>query len=261
MDFDDPRAHNRYNREDIDPDWKNLWTGKWNVTGKRVTELGCGGGTYCRALAAMGAHVTGVDASSTQLETAQTTSQGWGITFKLADAADTELSDESQDVVIMRALIHHLSDPLPVLRETARILHPGGWAVIQDRTVEDCMLPFSPEHLRGHLFEFEPRLLDFERKRRYSVHQVCRAFKQAGFTAISHHSFWETRRTFPTFDALRQDFLNRNNRSILEAFDDQGLYRLTASLIRRLQKVGETPPIRDRDRWTVWKGQKSGNHC
>lgn len=253
--FDDPSNRDLYNRTEAGPDWQQIWTGVIHLKGKYVTELGCGGGTYCRTMATMGAHVIGVDASAPQLETARSNSED-AIRWIQADAAATGLPHNSQDIVLMRTLIHHLPSPVPVLRETVRILRPGGWAVIQDRTLADCLLPFTPGHLRGYLFEYFPHLAEVERKRRFSHEQVLDAMNQAGLVWLHHRHLWETRNRFPSIAALNHDFLSRQNRSILHQLSDEQLLAFTRSLVKRLQKEGVTFPIPDGDRWTLWMGQK-----
>lgn len=49
-----------------------------------------------------------------------------GIEYVAASIADTGLEPDSADLVISRALMEHVDDPLAVFRETKRILVPGG---------------------------------------------------------------------------------------------------------------------------------------
>ncbi|MFK5997477.1 MAG: class I SAM-dependent methyltransferase [Rhodobacterales bacterium] len=59
-----------------------------NVAGKRVLDVGCGAGSTSRALAALGADVTGVDVSKDLLALAK---QAGGADYILADAASAPL--------------------------------------------------------------------------------------------------------------------------------------------------------------------------
>jgi SAM-dependent methyltransferase len=96
------------------------------------------------------ATVTGVESSRPILDEARS-SHGHlpGVTFRLGDAAATGLPDSWADVVLERALVHHVPDLAAVVTEAARLLRPGGVLLIQDRTPADVAQPGSATHPRG----------------------------------------------------------------------------------------------------------------
>ncbi|QKI83801.1 class I SAM-dependent methyltransferase [Kroppenstedtia eburnea] len=68
-------------------------------------------------------------------------------------AEQTGLPDGSFHLLLIRAVTHHLRNLSPCFHEAARVLRPGGMLLIQDRTPADCLLPATPDHLRGFIFE------------------------------------------------------------------------------------------------------------
>ena len=54
------------------------------------------------------------------------------IELHLADARNLDFADGSFDVVFSNTILHHLTDPRPVLREAARLLRAGGALLIRD---------------------------------------------------------------------------------------------------------------------------------
>jgi SAM-dependent methyltransferase len=99
-------------------------------------DAGCGSGTFSRMLLTNGARaVIGVDGSSGMIAQAQ----GLSVKEKLDDNAKfmevggleaLPLQDEAFDGVICFSVMEYLPDPEASLRELARILKPGGRAVI-----------------------------------------------------------------------------------------------------------------------------------
>ncbi len=86
--------------------------------GTRVLDLGCGAGGFARAAVERGAQVLGVDADPSAVRAAAAAVPD--ATFIVADAHD--LGDpESFDVSAAVQLLAHVTDPVLVLREAARV--------------------------------------------------------------------------------------------------------------------------------------------
>lgn len=239
----------------VDPDWQAAMRGIVDPAGRRVADIGCGGGLYSLAWAGMGAaEVAGVDFSAAMVGTARRAAAGAPrIAVRQGTAEATGLPDEAFDIVFQRALIHHLDDPSPAFAEAWRILRPGGRLVVQDRTLQDVAVPGSAEHIRGWLFEIFPRLLGIEAARRPEGGAVLAAMAAAGFGDGRSFELWETRRIHADRDGLAGDLRARTGRSLLHDLDDAELGRLAAEIVRRLPAQGT---IRERDRWTVWTAVK-----
>lgn len=255
IDFHDQRNAQTYAQRGVDKSWVEAVTALVAPQGKRVADIGCGGGIYSKAWAELGASwVIGVDFSAVMLGAARATCNGLpNVSFVQGDALATGLPDASADIVFERALLHHLSDIPAAAREAARILVPGGVYLAQDRTPEDMHLPGSPENIRNYFHERFPCLLDVELRRRPRGEDVRAALGQAGFTNIGERTFWEVRRAYPDADALAADLAARVDRSILHELSDAELAELIAYVRARLPATG---PIMDSSRWTLWSGTR-----
>ena len=104
-----------------------------------VLELGCGTGVVARALASRAGFsgpITGVDQSRVLLDAARrlAAEEGVGerIEFRVGDAHALDLPDASFDVAIANTLVSHVTDPVAVLEEAARVVRPGGVVVVFD---------------------------------------------------------------------------------------------------------------------------------
>jgi SAM-dependent methyltransferase len=96
--------------------------------GKDVVDIGCGGGALVRALAARGAHVTGIEISPEQLAPALAADDGGDGRYLVGRAEEIPLPDGSVDVAVFMRSLHHVSiaGMLPALREARRVLRPRG---------------------------------------------------------------------------------------------------------------------------------------
>jgi ubiquinone/menaquinone biosynthesis C-methylase UbiE len=250
IDFHSESNRGTYARRDADTGWADTMTALVDPVGRRVADIGCGGGIYSQAWRALGASdVVGVDFSGQMVADARERSAGQsGLAFQQGDAAATGLAPASRDIVFQRALIHHLKSYEPAFAEARRVLVPGGQLIVQDRTPADVELPGSREHLRGWFFERFPKLLAIETGRRPSTDVVEQAMQVTGFTGVRKRTLWEVRRTYATGEELERDLAARTGRSILHALDDGELQALIAFIRER---IGE-PPIVEKDRWTIW---------
>lgn len=256
IDFSHPKNKNSYATRTASPEWKQRVRAILDPRGMNVADIGCGGGIYSRALAEMGARVTGVDPSPVMLEAAREQSDSCPqIRWVQGSAEQTGLPDGSFHLLLIRAVTHHLRNLSPCFHEAARVLRPGGMLLIQDRTPADCLLPATPDHLRGFIFEMYPGLKEKESKRRHPAIEVRQALRATSFSLSSEQHLWETRLIHRNLKDLEQDILQRRGRSILHELNDEELHRLARHIRRRLTAAGVTADIPDRDRWTLWLGR------
>ncbi len=74
-----------------------------------VLEIGCGTGTFARALAARSNHVLGVDLSPEMIRLAREKSKHTSnLEFQVADICDWEVEREQFDCIASIATLHHL---------------------------------------------------------------------------------------------------------------------------------------------------------
>jgi SAM-dependent methyltransferase len=90
----------------------------------RTLDLGCGEGRLARDLAALGHDVAGVDSSPTLIAAARDAAPG--MELHLADAAALPFADASFGLVVAFMSLHDFDDLDGAVRETARVLSPGG---------------------------------------------------------------------------------------------------------------------------------------
>lgn len=101
------------------------------LAGKRVLDVGCGGGILSEAMAARGAQVTGIDLSDKALKVAQLHLLESGRQVEYRKVAVEALAQEqpgSFDVVTCMEVLEHVPDPASQVQACARLLEPGGHA-------------------------------------------------------------------------------------------------------------------------------------
>ena len=99
------------------------------LAGKRVLDVGCGGGILAEAMAARGARVTGIDLSEKSLRVAelhlvQSKAQ---VSYEYATAEDYAGRHAGAfDVVTCMELLEHVPEPAAMVAACARLVRPGG---------------------------------------------------------------------------------------------------------------------------------------
>jgi 2-polyprenyl-6-hydroxyphenyl methylase / 3-demethylubiquinone-9 3-methyltransferase len=102
------------------------------LAGKRVVDVGCGGGILSESLARCGAAVTGLDLSEKALGVARLHAEenGVAVDYRLESAEDFAAREQhSFDVVCCMEMLEHVPDPATTVAACARMLKPGGVAV------------------------------------------------------------------------------------------------------------------------------------
>jgi ubiquinone/menaquinone biosynthesis C-methylase UbiE len=104
-----------------------------------ILALGCGTGVEVRELLrrpSFAGRITALDISPVLIAKAQKFTQGESIPdpvdWRVGDAQALDLPDASFDLVLAHTLVSHVPDPERVVREIARVVRPGGTAVILD---------------------------------------------------------------------------------------------------------------------------------
>ena len=122
----------------------------------QVLEVGCGTGAMVRFLAHrsdFSGKAFGVDQSPLFIEAARRFAQEEGIgnrvEFRVGDAHGLDFLPATFDAAIAHTLISHVTEPITVLREMARVVRPGGTVAIFDGDYASLTYAF-PDHDLGH---------------------------------------------------------------------------------------------------------------
>ncbi len=99
------------------------------LAGKRVVDVGCGGGILAESIAKKGANVTGIDLSEKALKVADLHSleSGVPVRYEYIAAEDLAAREPGQyDVVSCMEMLEHVPDPAAVVKACATLVKPGG---------------------------------------------------------------------------------------------------------------------------------------
>ena len=116
---------------DINPLRLHWIDGSAGLAGKRVLDVGCGGGILSEAMSGLGASVTGIDLSDRALQVAELhlLESKANVTYrKAAVEALAQEQPASFDVVTCMEVLEHVPQPAEHVAACARLLKPGGRA-------------------------------------------------------------------------------------------------------------------------------------
>ncbi len=100
------------------------------LNGRRVLDVGCGGGILAEAMAARGAEVFGVDLAQRSLKVAELHALESGASVRYEEISAESLAEREPsnfDVVTCMEMLEHVPDPALTVRACARLVKPGGW--------------------------------------------------------------------------------------------------------------------------------------
>ena len=100
-----------------------------NLEGKKVVDIGCGGGILAESISKCGADTTGIDLSEKALKVAELHALEVGAKLTYRSIAAEALADEQPeqyDVVTCMEMLEHVPDPASVVRACAKLCKPGG---------------------------------------------------------------------------------------------------------------------------------------
>lgn len=100
------------------------------LAGKKVLDVGCGGGILTEAMATHKADVTGIDLAEKSLKVARLHSleSGVPVNYQMISAEAHAAEAAGQyDVVTCMEMLEHVPDPASIIRACSTLVRPGGW--------------------------------------------------------------------------------------------------------------------------------------
>lgn len=197
------------------------------LAGRRVLDLGCGVGEYVRAFAARGAYALGCDIAAPRLAEAHRR----GAPGLLCAAGESlPFATATLDVVVLNEVLEHVHDDRATMREVARVLTPGGTAIV---FVPNRLYPFETHGVylrRRYIFGNVPLVNWLPRPLRnrlvpharvYGAREIERVTAASGLRLIDHSY------VYPGFDnvAARSPWLARLLRAACYRAEDSRVGR------------------------------------
>jgi 2-polyprenyl-6-hydroxyphenyl methylase/3-demethylubiquinone-9 3-methyltransferase len=100
-----------------------------SLKGKRILDIGCGGGILSESLALEGATVVGIDLAEAGLEVAKLhlLESGFDIDYQFISAEDLSDSEsESFDVITCLEMLEHVPDPSMIIKACSKLVKTNG---------------------------------------------------------------------------------------------------------------------------------------
>lgn len=101
-----------------------------SLNGKKIVDVGCGGGILAESMAVAGAQVTGIDLADKSLTVARLHSleSGVKVDYQSISAEDFAAQHAGQfDVVTCMEMLEHVPDPASIVQACSQMVKPGGW--------------------------------------------------------------------------------------------------------------------------------------
>ena len=100
-----------------------------SIKGKRILDVGCGGGILCESLALEGAEVVGIDLAKAGLEVAKLhlLESGLDVNYQKITAEEfAESNAETFDIVTCMEMLEHVPEPSSIIKSCSKLVKPQG---------------------------------------------------------------------------------------------------------------------------------------
>lgn len=162
--------------------WAKLIGSFSTRSGSIVLDMGAGTGMFATAMARWlpARAVAGIDPSAAMLAQARRAAVHPRVHYAAGAAEAIPARHQVFDLALLSRVIHHLPDRRACASELARVLRPGGTAVIRTTFRSNLDAP---------VYQYWPRLLEIDRKRFPGTSEVIADFSAADFTVTQLTSF------------------------------------------------------------------------
>lgn len=99
------------------------------INGKKIIDVGCGGGILCEAMANQGASVKGIDLAKKSLTVAKLHGLESGVNVDYEEISAEQIAarePEQYDIVTCMEMLEHVPDPASIIKACADLVKPGG---------------------------------------------------------------------------------------------------------------------------------------
>lgn len=177
-----------------------------------ILDLGCGVGRLSPALAErFGGMVFGVEPSSKMRSLAETAPHR-GVEYSAGEGARIPLDDHAADAVLMFLSFHHMPDRPAAVRETSRVLKPGGRVLLRG--------VFSDRLPDAWWASFFPGWQDIQARMFPTLDETISLFSAVG---LKPKAFVEVTETYSTSQAEAVERLRLRGISGFEHFSEEAL--------------------------------------
>lgn len=197
--------------------------GRFDLTGKRILEVGAGTGRDSDALAALGAEVWTLDYSEESLRL-MSDHLGGNVRILCGDALSLPVADDTFDIVFHQGLLEHFREPRLLLAENWRVLKPGGYALV------DVPQRFHYYTLLKHMLMFVDKwFAGWETE--FSVRELQALMAQEGFEIVDTYG----RNLYPPvwYRGVRRVLLRAGVRLPMQPYSFAGIRAFARSLLPR----------------------------
>ena len=167
---------------------------------QRALDIGCGEGKFTRGLTAFIGEVSGIDVKEKSILKARAAAQAEGakVDLRVGSADALPWPDAHFDVVIFSNSLHHMPDAAMAIAEATRALAPGGLLYVMEPVAA------------GHYHE-ATKFVNDETVVRTDAWIALNASLGAGLSRV-REILYRSRRVFESFDAWKEDQLDRDAR-------------------------------------------------
>jgi 2-polyprenyl-3-methyl-5-hydroxy-6-metoxy-1,4-benzoquinol methylase len=97
-----------------------------DLQGRRILDIGCGGGLLCEAMAARGARVIGIDPGADSIQVARQHRDSLDIDYRVCTVEEfARDSQEPFDIITCMEALEHVPDPAALIDSAATLLAPA----------------------------------------------------------------------------------------------------------------------------------------